>query len=112
MRTTILAGLAAAAMLALAPACTPAQAMPAQPAAISQANEATSNVVDVYWRRGYRGRYWGYRGRYWGPRYYGGYYPRYGGYYGYGYPYYARPYIGGFGFGFGFGYRGFRFGFW
>jgi hypothetical protein len=114
MRTTILTGLAATAMLAAASGLTPAQAMPAQPSAISQANEATSNVVDVQWRRGYRGRYWGYRGRYWGPRYYGGYYPRYyGGYYpsyGYGYPYYAGPYIGGFGFGIGF--RGFRFGFW
>jgi len=106
-------------MLVAAAVPTPAGALPVAPSAIAKADAAAGNVVDVQWRRGYRGywggyrgRYWGYRG-YWGPRYYGGYYPRYYGgyypYYGYGYPYY-RPYIGGFGF--GIGYRGFRFGFW
>ena len=92
MRTTILAGLAATALLA-ASGLTPAQAMPAQPSAISQANEATSNVVDVQWRR-----------RYWGPRYYG---PRYYPYYAAPYPYYRyyapgpRFFVGPRGFGFG-----------
>jgi hypothetical protein len=98
MRTIILAGLAASAMLAAASGSTPAQAMPAQPSAISQANEATNNVVDVQWRR-----------RYWGPRYYGprfGYMgPRY-------YPYYGGPYYRYYSPGprFFFGPRGFGFG--
>ena len=94
MKTTILAGLAATALLAAASGLTPAQAMPAQPSAISQANEAISNVVDVQWRR-----------RYWGPRYYR---PYYGGYYPYYRPYPYRYYAPGPGFyigprGFGFG---------
>jgi hypothetical protein len=117
MRATTVAGLAAVAMLVAAAGSTAAEALPIEPSAIAKADAAASNVVDVQWRRGYgyRGRYWGgYRGRYWGPRYYGGYYPRYYGgyypYYGYGYPYYARPYIGGFGFGIGYG--GLRFGVW
>jgi hypothetical protein len=100
MRTPILAGLAATALLAGAPGSTPAQAMPAQPSAISQANEAASNVVDVQYRRRFVRPY-----RYYGPppwRYAYRPYP----YYAYGYPYrYYSPgpfvRIGPFGFGFG-----------
>jgi hypothetical protein len=99
MRTTILAGLAAAATLVAASGSIPAQAMPMQPSPIAQANEAISNVVDVQWHR----RYW--RHRYWGPRF-GHVGPRYYSYYGGPYYRYYAPgprfFIGPRGFGFGF----------
>ena len=94
MRSTV-AGLAAVAALTAVAGWTPAQAMPAQPAGISQANAAVDNVVDVQYRRRYVRRYYG-------PRY--GYrpYPYYG--YGSPYGYYSPgPFVrfGPFGFGFG-----------
>jgi hypothetical protein len=99
MRTTTVAGLAAAAALVAISWSTAAGALPIEPSAISKANAATSNVVDVQWRR--RHRYWGPRYGYWGPRPYP--------YYSYGYPYgryYGpSPY-------FSIGPRGFGFGVW
>ena len=100
MRMTI-AGLAAAAVVAVASGVTPAAAMPAQPAGITQDNAALGNVVDVQYRRRY-GHY-----RYYAPRRYG-YRPYYGyrsydpygyGYGGYGY-YGPSVRVGPMGFGF------------
>jgi hypothetical protein len=109
MRITAIAGLAAATMLAAAAGATPAGALPIEPSAISKADIAANNVVDVQWRRHWRGRYYGYGG----PRYYGygpGYYGYGGPRYSYGYPYYRRYYYPGPSF--SIGPRGFGFRLW
>jgi hypothetical protein len=99
MRSTV-AGFAAVAALTAVAGMTPAQAMPAQPAGISEANVALGNIVDVQYRRRFVRPYYGYN-RPW--RYAYRPYP----YYGYGYPYryygYGGPFVrvGPFGFGFG-----------
>jgi hypothetical protein len=119
-----------AALLGAGSAVTPAAALPIAPVAIDTTDAATGNVLNVQYRRHYRGRYLGPRyGGYWGPRYRGYWGPRYyggGGYYGGGYPYAGYRY-GGYPYGgypyagyggyrsygpfFGFGIGPFRFGF-
>jgi len=125
MRTGFIASLAVAATLAVA-GMTSASALPVQPSAIAKGNVPTTDVLNVQWRRNWRGgRHWGprfygnrawgprfygsrswapryYGNRYWGPRYYGGYSP----YSSYGY---YRPFPAPF---LSIGPGGFRFGIW